>query len=316
MSICESTLLNIKNIDSYLARFPTADQKSAAVEMLISRAIAFMFHLPFYTSETNDMAVEHKVVWNGRGETAPVCGPSGGSDTNVYARDSDILVEITQRTKANQWKLEFGPGLRHMEEYIAETKKLRDEIYLFLVAPKIHVDTYNSIRQKQIEGMNIVPLTFNDVEKMTEVCDLTIGLRHIDLTNLFDTLSRNIIQNADFETYFAESSECILKWRASFLRNDRLAFLGIKGYKVFKEKGQEMMTASDIVTELITRPDVRLYFDIIGQEPNRNDLYNGMLTFGFAYESGLPRPDPILSVASELDIEKRMKEILGRIKEP
>jgi hypothetical protein len=275
-----------------------------------------MFHLPFYTSENEDLKVKHKVVWNGKGDTAPICGKSHSSDTNVYARHYDILLEITQRDGANQWKLEFGTGLRHMEEYIKKTGKLREDIYLFLVAPKIHVDTYTSVRQKVIEGENIILFTFKDVGNIIEVCNLTIGLRHIDLENLMNRLLRCMIDNMDLSHYEKKYEDILVEWRKTFLKNDRLVFLGIKGYKVFREKKQSIMTASDILTEIQAQEDVKKYFDIIGELPKREEVCNGMLTFGFAYESGLPQRDPLLSIASELDINQRMNEILDGIKRP
>lgn len=314
MSSCETVLSDVGNFTGYVNRYPR-EQRSAAIELLISKAIAFMFHLPFFTSETNDLLVVHKVVWNGRNETAPICGPGGASDTNLFARHIDFLVEITLRTGANQWKLEFAPALRHMQEYIAVNNKSSDEVYLLLIAPQIHQDTYNSIRHKLNEGSNIIPLKFNNVEKIAQVCNLSIGLRHIDLKHLFDKLARKIMDINNLPNYEATSEEIIDNWRKDFLRNDRFVFLGIKGYRVFKERQREIMTASDIFTELSTKNDVKLYFDITEQIPDRKDMVKGMLELGFAYETGVPLPDPILSIASELEIEKRLEEILQSIKQ-
>ena len=92
--------------------------------------------------------------------------------------------------------------------------------------------------------------------------------------------------------------------------------LGVKGYRVFKDKKQKILQASDILTDLNTQDNVKLYFDIIGEEPNRDDICKGMLTFGFAYESGISQPDMYLSVASDDDVENRMKEIMESLKEP
>lgn len=315
MSDCSSTLEKIRHLEEFLNPIAQPDKKSAVAEFLISQAISYMFHLELYNSKTDVKTVKHKVVWNGYMEKDKVsCGPNTGADTNVYARDFDVLVEVTRRDEANQWKLEFASGLRHMEQYITQTGKPREQIHLFLVVPKIHIDTYNSVRQKQIEGQNILPLTFIDITRIAEVCNITIGLRHVDLSNLFDSLARAIVKNEKLDIYEKIANEIIDKWRKAFLQNDKLVFLGIKGYKVFREKGQDMMTASDILTELNTLDDVKLYSAITEDAPRRDDVRNGMLTFGFAYESGFIGRDTILSVASEIDIEKRMSEILENIK--
>lgn len=314
MSTCETARQNIRNINAYVTNFPH-EQRSAAVELLFSKALSFVFHLPFYTSENNDQNILNKVVWNGHDETAPVCGANTGADTIVFARDFDILVEITRLTGANQWKREFAPALRHMNEYLTQTGKSKDSVYLLLIAPEIHVDTFNSIRQKQIEENNIITMTFDNVEKIAEVCSLTVGLRHVDLKNLFGVLADNIRKIHELQEYVTKDKEIILEWQRDFLRYSRLAFLGTKGYKVFKKKQAKILTASDIVTELNTQKDVQSYFKILGGLPKRTDVVDGLLVFGFGCQQGLLEHDPILSIASQLDIQKRMEEILENIKQ-
>jgi hypothetical protein len=314
MSACETARQNIRDISAYVRKFPH-EQQSAAVELLFSKAVSFVFHLPFYTSENDDQNILNRVVWNGHDEIAPVCGTNAGADTIVFARDFDILLEVTRLTGANQWKREFAPALRHLNEYLIQTRKSKDSVYLLLIAPEIHVDTFNSIRQKQIEENNIIPITFDNVEKIAEVCSLTVGLRHIDLKNLFGVLADNIRKIHDLQEYIAKSEKIILEWQRDFLRQSKLAFLGIKGYKVFKKKQAKILTASDIVTELNTQKDVQSYFKILGGLPERTDVIDGLLIFGFGCQQGLLEHDPILSIASELDIQKRMEEILDNIKQ-
>ncbi len=314
MSTCETVRQNIRDINAYVAKF-SHEQRSAAVELLFSKALSFVFHLPFYTSENNDSNVLNKIVWNGQNESAPICSANTGADSIVFARNFDVLVEITRRTGANQWKLEFGPALRHMSEYLTQTGRLKDSVHLLLIAPEIHSDTFNSIRQKQIEEDNIIPMTFDNVEKIAEVCSLAIGLRHVDLKNLFGILADNIRKIDNLHEYVAKSEEDVLKWQKDLLRYNRLAFLGIKGYKVFKNRQARILTASDIVTELNTQKDVQSYFKILGKLPSRTDVSDGLLIFGFGCQQGLLEHDPILSIASELDIQKRMEEIVENIKQ-
>ena len=114
--------------------------------------------------------------------------------------------------------------MRHLREYIETTKKQRDQVYLLLIAPEIFVDTYNSIRQKQLDGFYTIALTFNDVKELAQVCELSIGLRHVDILNLFKNLSSIMIKTEDFEIYKAMSAEAILNWKIAFLKNDRLLF--------------------------------------------------------------------------------------------
>lgn len=315
MSDCESVTNNINNLRAYRNKYDK-DDRPAALELLISQAISHMFHLPFYNSDNDDVNVEHKVVWNGKDTTPPKCGPSDNSDTIVYARHYDFLIEITNLKNVNQWRREFGSAVRHYEEYITKPNNSKDSTYIFLICPKIHPDTYNSIRQRVNEGDKIIVFTFDNIKNILTVCNLIIGLRHIDLIILMDRLLRCIIENINIKKYETECADFINEWRKTLLKDDKLVFLGVKGYKVFKEQDKKYMSASDILTELQTQSDVKNYFQIMDSPPVRKDVYDGMLTFGFAYESGIPRADPILSIASELDINHRIQEIQDSIQKP
>ena len=59
--------------------------------------MAFMFHLTFFSSETNVVATKCKVVWNGTNGNPLALAPNGMADTNIFARDYDVLLEITQK---------------------------------------------------------------------------------------------------------------------------------------------------------------------------------------------------------------------------
>ena len=82
MSTCQEVRQNIKRMNQYVNSFPFI-QKSPAVELLFSKSIAYMLHLPFYNSENNNPRIKQKVVWNGRNEAAPEGAPNGGADTVV-----------------------------------------------------------------------------------------------------------------------------------------------------------------------------------------------------------------------------------------
>jgi len=168
VSTCREVRNNIKNLNAYIANFPAGQQQSAAVEMLFAKAMKFMFHLPYFTSTTDNAAISKKVIWYGRHGTNLVQAPPG-ADAIVFARHFDVLVEVTQTTGTVQWNREFARAVRHMEDYITNNQKERDEVYLVLIVQEIHRDTYESIRQKIREGLNMVLLTFKNVEKILEV---------------------------------------------------------------------------------------------------------------------------------------------------
>lgn len=311
MSTCQEVRNNIKNLDAYIAPFPS-NQRSAAVELLFSKAISFIFHLPFFTTANDDTTISQKVLWHGQDGTNLRKAPAG-ADAIIFARHFDVLVEITQNTGTNQWNREFARAVRHMEDYITTNQKETGKVYLILTAPEIHRDTFQSISQKIHDGFNMVLLTFENLEKILEVCCLTIGLRHFDLKQLFGTIMRFTKDITTLSSFDRKITRTISDWRKNFLRNDKVAYVGIKSYNLFKTTKRTNMTASDIATELFTHKEVRAYFRILNEPLTKDCVCDGMLTFGFACETGIPQPDPILTIVSKLEIEERMKEILENI---
>lgn len=313
MNPCQVIRTNIKKIDAYLANYQAGLQQSAALEVLFSKSMSYIFHVPFFTVATNKTSVLHKVVWNGEKEVNPVAAPGGGSDAIVFARNFDVLLEITLNTGARQWDREFSRSVRHFEEYIRTTQKDPDSVQLVLIVREIHVDTYNAIRHKVNEGLNIVILRFRDIEKILEVCNIAIGLRHFDLTQLFGTFARTMQLTQSLATYDRKATRIVSEWRKDFLRHDQLAYVAIKSYNLIKAMDMSTLDAAYIASELNTQKEVKTYFKILGETVTKKYVCDGMLIFGFACETGIPQPNPILTIVSKMEIEKRIEEILANI---
>ncbi len=312
MSTCRTIRESIKDVTSYIAKYPVP-QQSAALELLFSKAMSLIFHLTFFTSATDNAAVTHKVVWLGKNETNPSNAPASSSDTIIYARHFDVLMEVTQNTGTKQWDREFCRAVRHRDAYIKNFKNEPDDVFLVLIVREINVDTYESIRQKIHEGSHIVLLRFSDIERILQVCDISIGLRHFDLKQLFSTLARDVKDTASLSGYNRKATHTISDWRKAFLKHDQLAYVGIKSYNLVKTMNMNHLTASYIATELYTQKEVKAYFKILDEPLRKEYVSSGMLTFGFACETGIPQLDPILTIVSKMEIEERIKEILANI---
>ena len=311
MTTCQEVRNNIKDLNTYFTPIPL-DQRSAAVELLFSKAMSLIFHLPFFTTASDDATKSYKVIWFGDDGTTLRKAPAG-ADAVVLARHFDVLMEVTQNTGTRQWNIEFARAVRHMEDYIQDNTKGHDEVNLILIVREIHRDTYESIRQKIRDDFNIVVLKFEDIERILEVCDLAIGLRHFDLKQLFGTLRKNMEDTGTIESYNRKINRTISDWRKTFLKNEQLVYVGIKSYNLVKTLKRTYMTASDIATELFTQDEVKNYFRILEEDLTKKCVSEGMLILGFACEIGRIENDPILTILSKMEIEESTKEILEHI---
>src|SRR3972149_637313 len=138
MQNCSAIRQAIKHINTYVTGFPIT-HRSAAIEQLFSEAMGYMFHLKLFTILTDNSNINHKVVW--LGQDAPILknAPAFGPDAVVFARHFDVLVEMTLKTGALQWDGEFSRAVRHIEDYIRETKMERNDVYLILLVSEIYV---------------------------------------------------------------------------------------------------------------------------------------------------------------------------------
>lgn len=177
----------------------------------------------------------------------------------------------------------------------------------------IHRDTFTSVKSLNREGYNILPITFENFEKVLEVCDLAIGLRHCDLKILFSRLIRILIDTPNLTAYNKRAKTTVADWRVNLLDRYRLAYVAVKGYQVFATANRQLLGASEIAAEIYTQKDVKNYFNILGKRPQKEDVIDGMLTFGFATDAGQPLTDMILTLVSPLEIKQRIKEIMETI---
>ncbi len=311
MNDCQKMRTTLKNIDSFLSHFQDNIQRSSALEQLFTQAMSLMFHLPYFDSATDFKNTVNKVVWLGQDGKTLQNAPANGSDAIVYARDFDVLLEITECTGTKQWDREFSRSVKHLDGYIAGKQKKREDVYLLLVAKEICSDMFHSIRAKVDLGSNIIMLTFKDVDRILEVCGLTIGLRHIELKELFSSLARDALDTPVLSNYNRKAMRTISDWRKSLLKSNQLAYVGIQSYKLFKTlTPMTRINASYLATELYTQKEIKAYFKILKEPLVKEYVHKGMLTLGFACEFGIKQIDPILTIVSTQEIEERIREIL------
>jgi hypothetical protein len=305
---CSDVLKNLLNWRSWLLAFPR-EERSARFELMVAKSLACIFHLPFYTYDTEKKDVTYRATWRGTNEVTPkpACP---GPDVIIYAHDFYLLAEMTLSRGAKQWRREFAQSIRHMEEFSKQNSLPRENIYSVLVAPEISHDTFTSARIKQIEGVNIIPLTLQNLAEILEVSSLVHWLRHVDIKMLFDEMSTKIQKTSDVSRFAMQLNSCITTWSNHILMSEKQFFLGLKAYQIFRKVGRNIMTASEILVELKKDFEIKKYSEKIGNTFSGEDVADGLLLLGLACRSGQIGRDAILTPASLVEIQSRIKRIL------
>lgn len=315
MSECRKIRAEIKDIDSYLKQFNHL-QRSPELEKLTSQALSLIFRLHLFSMKTDNKETTNKVVWLGQDGNNPQNAPADGADAIIYTKDFQVLIEVTESTNVKQWEREFSRAIKHLDRYITKNKRRRDNTYLLLIIREISIDTYLSIRPKIDEGFHISFLTFTDISRILQACDLAIQVRHSKIGQLLGSLARDVLDTPTLPVYNKKATHTISEWRKSLLKDDQLAYVGVKSYNLFKNlTPMKHLNASYIATELFTQKEVKAYFKILNEPLLKEYVYKGMLTLGFAYEVGIKQIDPILTLVSLTEIEERLTLILKNVRE-
>jgi len=281
MTSPRTTLKHLKKLNQYLATLPLQVQQSACFEWLVAQAFSHILYLPFFSSDNDDASISHRVIWLGS-ETnlsrAPqnANAPPNSPDAIAYAYKFYILIESTLKTGANQWTQEFAQSLRHCDDFVSRTGAHPNEVYIVLVAPKLYIDTYWSIRQNPRSGFNFILLEVPELAKILETSILAFTMRHLELRRLLNQVPQCIANSSSLRDFRKLLNDWIKGWRQDVLKLEKNAFIGVKSYKVMKEIGRTHIGVSEILRKLQAHPIVLQYFNIIDSKVSVSDVIESL----------------------------------------
>jgi hypothetical protein len=305
METPRTILRNLKNLQQYLSRYPQSKQP-AAFEYLITRAFSNILHLPFYSSDNDDPSINHRVVWNGN--VTNMTKSPNGADGIAYANDFFILIEASLKRGSGQWRQEFGPFVRHVDEFIKQKRLKAQDVYGVLLTPKLHIDTYRSIRHKP--EFNFIILETSHLIKILETSILACTIRHLELRQLFNKFSEFMRPQAIGD--FLKNLEVgITTWQKDVLATERRCFVGIKSYEVIRKIGRPSVHTSEILKKLQRHPIVNRYVNIIGEKIAPQMISEALLSESLAVVVGkLPNGEEDFYPISIQDFKHRINRII------
>lgn len=271
-----TTLRYLKRLDQYLANLPqTQARQSACFEHLVAQAFSHILYLPFYSSDNDDVNIGHRVAWFGS-ETNLSNAPPDSPDAIVYAYKFYILIESTLKTGAKQWSQEFAQSLRHCDDFVKQTGTQPNEVYIVLVAPKLHIDTYRSIRQNPRPEFNFILLEVSQLAKILETSILAFTMRHLELRRLLNKVPECIKNSSSLNGFYRLLNDLMKGWRQDVLKLEKDAFIGVKSYEVMKEIGRTYIGVSEILQKLQGHRIVLQYFNIIDSKVSVSDVVESL----------------------------------------
>lgn len=296
---------NFINFQRYLKRYSQNDQP-AAFEYLVAGNISQIFFLPFQSSDNENNSVKHRVIWlgsiNRRSNT--ISKSPSGPDAICFAYGFYILIESTLRQGANQWRKEFVESLKHYEHFLTNNNVDKKDVYLLIIAPKIHEDTYTGFKQKACEGYKIVVLKNSHLAKIGKCSGMISTIRHLDLRMLFNDMVKILRESVAFEKILYELNKAIYKWQRDVFKREKEVFFGLKAYEAMKKVPKNIVGTADILLNLERDEKFNYYYHILGGGDVASYIKDGLLSEKLAYLITTPDEDVYCKV-NAIDFKKR-----------
>lgn len=242
---------NLMKTEEYLNRYAAAE-RPGAFEFLVAGAFAQSLHLPFQSRKTEDNTVEHRVLWYGHYDrkNKKFSYSPAGADSICFAYGYYVLIEATTRGNvANQWRREFVESITHYDNFISERNLEKRDVYLALVAPEFHRNTYTGFKQKTLEGNHILLLESATLARISKICKNVPTLLHLDLRKLLRDMVGELRNSGSLKGLRKGFSKCITDWEVNLLRQEKTVYFGLKGYEAMKRIGRNTVGMSEIMIE-------------------------------------------------------------------
>lgn len=299
----------LKDITRRLQKIKT--KKPAWFEYIVADAFRQIFYLPLYTADTDNSRVPHRVVWNGsidKKRKAISKSPSG-PDSICHACGFHILIESTLRSGANQWRKEYVESIRHRSKFVRDKGLDKKDVYVILVTPKLHKETYEGFKPKVMSGDNFILLETPVLAKIFETCKLALTVKHLDLCMLFKDLVEELRKSESFSNFLSGTNEHLLKWQKDILGEEKTVFFGFTSYKTIRTIGGSLVAMSQILTKLQRDRRFKRYTRIIDVGDPQTCIKNGLLAEKLAHLIRTPVKEEFFCPVHVADFKLRLLKL-------
>ncbi len=265
----------LKDLNKYL-RQHNQSHWSARFEELVCEAFASLLHLPIFNADCDDSTVQSRVIWLGSAHSLSKAPP--GPDGIAHAHGFSIVIEATRKTGTRQWSQEFGQCLRHAHAVANETKMDPADIYTVLLATKIHEDTYQSVKARNVKNnFKIVLMEVEDLCVANETSLLAFTIRHFETRNLFNDLLECLANSGNLGEFRDRTRRFVEDWQKRVLKLEKPVVLAVRSYRVMMKERSDHVAVSQILRSLTKAPIVKWYFGRLEGELGPQDIVESLV---------------------------------------
>ncbi|MFH1318421.1 MAG: AlwI family type II restriction endonuclease [Candidatus Omnitrophota bacterium] len=307
-------LKNLRNLNTYLSQYHQS-QQSTYFEKLIAESFSRILYLPFYTIDNDDTTVSYRVTWQGKDN--PISKASQGKqDTTAYCYDFCLIIEATLKTGANQWSKEFAQSIRHCEEFVKVNRIQQNKVYIILVTPELHHDTYRSIHSHPKGEYRFIPIEISTVAKILETSIFAFTMRHLELRQLLNQISECIKTTSSLDDFRDAIDNLLANWQKEVLQTEKSAVIGVKSYEIMRRIDRLHIGVSEISGKLQRHPTINKYLKIISDKLSFDIIEKSLIQQSLAFQlSQTYDGEKLFSPVPFEDFKERELKLIKTVKE-
>lgn len=272
-------LRNLKNLNQFVIQFSRSLQPTH-FEHLIAETLSKILFLPFYTADNDDTTVNHRVAW--QGNINPVSKAPGGPDAIAYCHNFYLIIEASLNTGVRQWSREFGSSIRHCNDFVKQKRIQPNDVYIVLITPALHPDTYRSI--STCLEYSFIPIETSIVAKILETSILAITMRHIEFRKFLNQVSECLKTPTSLKDFNGSVDKLLTNWQKEVLKLEKTAFIGIKSYETMHKIDRSYIGISEIERKLQPQRKVNKYLKIIDDTLSTNLIEKSLIQQSLGYQ--------------------------------
>jgi len=306
---------HLRNVDAYLGGFPE-QERSTCFEYLTALAFSQILHLPFYSADNDDKNIEHRVTWQGSDKGGALSkAPGGGPDSVACCYGFHLTIEATRKTGAGQWSGEFAQSVRHCQDFVHTSAVNPAHVYIVLVTPKLHEDTYRSLHHHPPQRGHFIPLETSCLARILDTSVLAFTMKHLELRGLFNKVPEYLSGSASLEDFRRTSEDEVRNWQKEVLRLEKSAFIGVKSYEAMRKIPRAAVAESEILQSLLRHPFVGQYLNILGEKLRVGEIEKVLVGQNLGYRAGrtIQTDEPILECVPCVDFKGRALRLVKAV---
>lgn len=302
----------LRNLSRYFGfRGIQRNDQPAYFEHLVAEAFARVLGLPFYGSDNDDPSDIYRVKWLGRVIDMTKAGP--GPDALAFAYGFCMVIEATLLRNAQQWRAEFSPLLRHGYEIVAQQGMEPRDVYVVLVAPELHVDTYRALRSSPRPEFGLVAFEGLVLARIVDSCSLAITTSHLQVRQLLDTLADCPRETSSLQDYGNLVDRRVKEWEEKLLKREKTSFVALKSYQAMRRIGRFSVSTGEILQQLQGDRSVDRYFRKLQAKIRLADIEESLISENLGYAGQKIRGERMFSPVSPADFKGRAERMIAAV---